>query len=205
MIERDYSVLYVDNFLEDPEKMRQSAISSGFGTWHPNKGSMGPKAFEGVNFYGDHATGVRAICKHFNKQVYPNKTFFRVTTEQTEEAVVHSDLFTGDITCLVYLSKHEGSGTEFYQHKPTGTYALPPLKQFAADPVFFNQMKNDCSHRDPAIWEKFNSVQGVYNRAVFFPSPVFHCRYPYTGFGNDIESGRMIWGCHFYLDGFDYK
>ena len=102
------------------------------------------------------------------------------------------------------MSKHDDSGTEFYRHKPTNTYSLPPLSEFYNDQPLFDQMKIDCSHRSPDVWEKINSVQGIYNRAVFFPSAVFHCRYPYTGFGHDIESGRMIWGCHFYVDGYQY-
>lgn len=204
MIGKDYKILVIDDFLANPEAMRHSAIASGFGTWRPNKGAIGPEKFDGVNFYGDHAVGVRAISKHMPKPIYPNKFFFRVTTEDTEEAVVHSDIFTGDFTCLIYLSKHDDSGTEFYRHKPTDTYSLPPLKQFYADEKNFSQMKADCSHRNPDIWEKVNYVEGKYNRAVIFPSPVFHCRYPYTGFGHGAEDGRMIWGCHFYMEGVSY-
>lgn len=204
MIEKGYPIFFVDDFLADPDKMRQSAIASGFGTWRPNKGAIGPDKFDGVNFYGDHATGVRALAKHFKGAVYPNKFFFRVTTKDTEEAVVHSDIFTGDFTCLLYMSKHEDSGTEFYRHKPTDTYSLPPLKDFYADAENFERFRKDCSHRDPEIWEKINSVEGKYNRAVFFPSAVFHCRYPYTGFGHGVEDGRMIWGCHFYVEGLGY-
>lgn len=203
-IGKDYPIFFVDDFFADPDKVRQSALSSGFGTWRPNKGDIGPDHFEGVNFYGDHSTGVREIARYFNAPVYPNKFFFRVTTENTAEAVVHSDLFTGDFTCLAHLSQHEGSATEFYRHKPTGTYSLPPLSILYGNPELLAQMKADCSHRDPEIWEKLDIVAGKYNRAIFFPSAVFHCRYPYTGFGNSIESGRMIWGCHFYLEGYDY-
>lgn len=203
-IDKDYPIYFIDDFLEDPDRMRQSAIASGFGTWHPNKGAIGPKQFEGVNFYGDHATGVRAIAKHMKGAVYPNKLFFRVTTEDTEEAVVHSDIFTGDFTCLLYMSNHEDSGTEFYRHRPTDTYSLPPLGEFYADEVLFARMKRDCSHRDPTVWEMIKCVEGRYNRAVIFPSAVFHCRYPYTGFGHGVEDGRMIWGCHFYVEGYDY-
>lgn len=204
MIEKDYPIYYVDDFLSDPDKMRQSAIASGFGTWRPNKGAIGPDHFDGVNFYGDHVTGVRALAKHFKSQIYPNKFFFRVTNKHTEEAVVHSDIFTGDFTCLIYLSRHDDSGTEFYRHKPTDTYSLPPLPKFYADPVNFERFRQDCSHRSPDIWEKINSVEGKYNRAVIFPSAVFHCRYPYTGFGEGVEDGRMIWGCHFYVEGLGY-
>lgn len=204
MIGKKYDILVIDDFLADPDEMRQSAISSGFGTWRPNKGAIGPDKFDGVNFYGNHAVGVRALAKHIRGAVYPNKFFFRVTTEDTDEAVVHSDIFTGDLTCLLYLSKQEDSGTEFYRHKPTDTYSLPPLKKFYADQAHFDQMKIDCSHRDPAVWEKVNMVEAKYNRAVIFPSPVFHCRYPYTGFGRGVEDGRMIWGCHFYVEGIEY-
>jgi hypothetical protein len=204
VIDKNYQILYVDDFLPDPDRMRQSAIASGFGTWRPNKGAIGPDKFDGVNFYGDHVTGVRALSRQFQKQIYPNKMFFRVTTKDTEEAVVHSDIFTGDLTCLLYMSNHDDSGTEFYRHRPTDTYGLPPLKDFYADKENFGRFRQDCSHRDPEIWECINSIEGRYNRAVIFPSAVFHCRYPYTGFGHGVEDGRMIWGCHFYVEGLNY-
>jgi hypothetical protein len=191
----------IDNFLPDPDAMLHSALVSGFGKWHPKKGDMGPDYFEGVNFYGDHARGVRSIVKAFGHAVYPNKMFFRVTTEKTDPAVVHSDRLTGDVTCLVYLSKHQDSGTEFYRHKPTGLYALPPLPYLVEHPELFAQLKKDCSGRDPEVWEKIGAGEAHWNRAIFFPSPIFHCRYPYTGFGKGSdEEGRIIWGCHFMLE-----
>lgn len=188
----------VDSFLPDPDAMLDSALTSGFGKWRPNKGEMGPDYFDGVNFYGDHARGVRMITAAFGQPIYPNKMFFRVTTEKTEPAVVHSDRLTGEVTCLVYLSKHQDSGTEFYRHKPTGLYALPPISYLLEHAELFTQLKKDCSGRDPEIWEKIGSAEAQWNRAIFFPSPIFHCRYPYTGFGagNDAD-GRIIWGCHF--------
>lgn len=191
----------LDSFLPDPDIMLQSCLTSGFGKWRPNKGDMGPDYFDGVNFYGDHARAVRMITAAFKQPVYPNKMFFRVTTTKTDPAVVHSDRWTGDVTCLVYLSKHEDSGTEFYRHKPTGLFALPPIEYLVANPALFDQLKKDCSGRDPDVWEKIGAVEARWNRAIFFPSPIFHCRYPYTGFGTEEADGRIIWGCHFMLEG----
>lgn len=191
-----------DTFLPDPEAMLRSCLTSGFGKWRPNKGDMGPDYFDGVNFYGDHARGVRMVARAMQQPVYPNKMFFRVTTEKTDPAVVHSDRLTGELTCLVYLSHHENSGTEFYRHKSTGLYALPPVEYLLEHEELFTQLKKDCSGRDPEVWEKIGAVEAHWNRAVIFPSPVFHCRYPYTGFGQgEDQDGRIIWGCHFMLEG----
>jgi hypothetical protein len=193
-----------DEFLPDPERMLQSALTSGFGKWRPNKGDMGPDYFDGVNFYGDHARGVRSITQAWGP-IYPNKMFFRVTTEKTDPAVVHSDRLTGDVTCLVYLTPHEDSGTEFYRHRPTGLFALPPVPWLLEHPDLFTQLKKDCSGRDPEVWEKIGAAEARWNRALFFPSPVFHCRYPYTGFGQgEDKDGRIIWGCHFMVEGSDH-
>ena len=30
-----------DQFVKDPDAVRQSAIRAGFGTWYPNKGDIG--------------------------------------------------------------------------------------------------------------------------------------------------------------------
>ena len=50
-----------DNFTSNPERVRQSALRSGFGSWKPKQGDIGATFYEGVNFWGDHATLFRAL------------------------------------------------------------------------------------------------------------------------------------------------
>ncbi len=157
----------IDDFLPDPMAVRNSVMSAGFGTWRPNKGKSGADYYAGLGFYGDHAQVIEAIYKKVGMIGYPNSMVFRVTNENTEKGVIHSDAAAGDTTCFLYLSVHpEKYGTEFY----SGDIENPGNAEL---------------------------VRGVFNRAVIFKSRQLHRRYPVNGIGTDAESGRLVWIGHF--------
>jgi hypothetical protein len=109
------AMIVLDNFLKDPLAVRNSVLAAGFGTWQPNKGESGADYYRGLGFYGDHAPIIETLYKKVGMIGYPNSMVFRVTNEDTEEGVVHSDAGAGDTTCFLYLSSHpEKYGTEFY-------------------------------------------------------------------------------------------
>jgi hypothetical protein len=185
----------------NPDRVRQSALESGFGTWRPNKGEVGSSVYDGMNFWGDHATLLRSLTKAAGKPVYPNSMFFRVTNIETEGAYVHSDREMGDHTAIVYLSKHddEGSGTGLFEHTETGMRRMPSFAELRKKPEFLEQLKAEMVAGDPEHWNMWHFVQGYYNRAFIFEAPLFHSRFPKHGYGTTPEDGRLIWGCHFCL------
>jgi hypothetical protein len=193
--------IVVENFVRDPEKVRQSALLSGFGTWKPNKGDVGSSIYEGMNFWGDHATLLRAIGQATSERIFPNSMFFRVTNEKTEGAYVHSDREAGDYTAIVYLSRHEkNSGTAFYRHRETGLTRMPSFAELARTPEFFEQLKREMVEGSAEHWQQTKFVPGVFNRALIFEAPLFHARSPKHGFGSTPEDGRMVWVAHFSLE-----
>lgn len=187
-----------DDFLVDPKTVRQSAIASGFGSWKPSKGAIGSSVYEGMNFYGDHATILETIYKKAGFVGFPNSMLFRVTNETTERAYVHSDVTAGDVTCILYLSQHaDRYGTGFYRHRETGADFMPPLDELAKYPAAFEKLKTDINDSGEHLWEEVQFVEGKFNRAVVFASHRWHRRFPEHGFGADEHSGRMIHICHF--------
>jgi len=192
-------ITIIDGFTPLVDLGRQSALESGFGTWKPNKGEVGSSNYEGMNFWGKHSIFLHALAHAMGRPVYPNSMFFRVTNETTEGAYVHSDRESGDYTCIVYLSEHGGtnSGTGFYRHRETGMTHMPPFSDLAQDPPGFERLKRQMVAGSDEHWELLDSVRGLYNRAVIFDAPRFHARHPKNGIGNDAESGRMVWVCHF--------
>jgi hypothetical protein len=187
-----------DDFLADPDTVRQSALASGFGSWKPSKGAIGSSVYEGMNFYGDHATILETVYKKAGFVGFPNSMLFRVTNEATERAYVHSDISAGDTTCILYLSQHDDKyGTGFYKHRESGSIAMPPLDVCAQFPEAFEKLKAEINESSEKIWEEIDFVQGKYNRAFVFKSHRWHRRFPHHGFGTDEQSGRMIWICHF--------
>lgn len=193
--------LVIDNFIADPDAARESALRSGFGTWRPSKGEIGSSVYEGMNFWGDHATLLKGLARAAGQPVYPNSMFFRVTNLATESAYVHSDREAGEYTAIVYLSKHEdeGSGTGFYRHRETGAVFMPSFAEMSKDPESFERLKREMVQGSADHWERIAFVPGKYNRAVIFDAPLFHARIPKNGFGESAEDGRLIWASHFNL------
>jgi hypothetical protein len=193
-------ITIIDNFTPFVDEVRASAIDSGFGTWRPNRGEVGSSVYDGMGFWGKHSILLHALTYAMGRQVYPNSMFFRVTNKDTEAAYVHSDRETGDYTCIVYLSDHEHeavSGTGFYRHRETGMTHMPSFDELRQNPEFFDRLKKEMVEGSDECWEQLDFVRGLYNRAVIFDAPRFHARCPKTGFAQTVESGRLVWACHF--------
>jgi hypothetical protein len=196
-------VIVVDDFAANIDVVRQSALASGFGTWRPNKGEVGSSIYDGMNFWGDHASMLGALMHHLGRQVVPHSMFFRVTNRDTEAAYVHSDREAGEYTCVAYLSEHpeERSGTGFYRHRESGSVAMSSFEEMAQDRAAFDRLKEQMVRGSEEDWELLRFVEGKYNRAVIFYAPLFHARSPRHGVGSTPEDGRMVWVCHFMVGG----
>jgi Family of unknown function (DUF6445) len=187
-----------DDFVADHERVRQSALRSGFGSWRPNKGDVGLDSYAGMNFWGDHSILIRGLWERLGP-VFPNDMFFRVTNPTTDKALVHSDRASGDFTALVYMSPpHEGSGTGFYRHRETGMVDMPSLEDLMKDQPFFQKLYAEMLSASDEYWEQYDFVEARPNRCVVFDAPKFHCRIPKEGFGTDDATSRMVWACHFF-------
>lgn len=186
-----------DNFVADPERIRQTALQSGFGSWKPNKGDIGAAFYEGVNFWGDHASLFRALFKNIGT-IIPSSMFFRITNPGMEHALIHSDREYGENTAIVYLSPNtnRNSGTAFYQHRETGWTDMPPLDELMKRPDFerIRQQMLDAEDKD---WKIYKFVEAKFNRCLVFDAPKIHCRIPKVGYGTTDSDSRMVWVCHF--------
>lgn len=189
----------IDNICENPDAVRESALKAGFGTWKPRTHEVGSGIYEGMGFWGDHATLLNAVHRNVGLSMYPNSMFFRVTSETTESAYVHSDREVGDVTVIVYLSRHDGSGTGFYKHRETGMDRMPSFNELKTKPEFFSKLKAQMVKGDEKDWELTQFVEGKWNRALVFSAPLFHSRMPKHGFGISPEDGRLVWACHMRL------
>lgn len=190
-----------DKFLQDPDALRQSALQAGFGTWRPNQGEVGSSKYDGMCFWGDHATPMRRLTQAVGQPIYPGSMFFRVTNKDTEAAYVHSDREAGEYTAILYLSQHpegDGSGTGFYRNRRTGKAYMNSFADMAGAPDFAI-LKEEMVDGSDKYWEQLKFIPGDYNRLLVFAAPLFHARVPKNGFGDTVEDGRMVWVCHFDL------
>lgn len=183
-------ITVIDNFCPEIERVRQSALAAGFGTWKPNQGYVGSSNYDGMNFWGDHAYMLESLCMAMNSIVYPNSMFFRYTTPHMEKAYIHSDRQAGAYTCVCYLSDHtQEYGTAFYKHS-SGLTEMPPFHELQPDLI-----EDMVKARG---FEQIEFVPGKKNRAVIFSAPLFHSRFPLDGIGETADDARMVWSCHFH-------
>lgn len=193
------SLIVKDGFCSDPESVRRSALESGFGSWRPSKGKVGSSVYDGMNFEGDHALMLLALSQGLGGiPIYPRRSFFRITTPETERAYIHSDRSSGSWTCVAYLSEHEEeSGTQFYRHRQTGLFEMPTFAEMEGREEF-DELKKDMIHGGYAEWKKTHFVCAQFNSAVIFHAPLFHSRFPLHGIGDGKpENSRMVWVSHF--------
>lgn len=190
----------IDNFAPDPEGVRQSALRAGFGTWRPNKGDIGAAFYEGVSFWGDHASLFKALYKNLGRQIIPSSMFFRLTNPGMEHALIHSDREYGQNTAIVYLSQSSQlSGTAFYRHRHSGMVDMPPLAELMKDPQFFQDIRLQMLKASDEDWERYEFVEARFNRCLVFDAPKIHCRIPKVGYGVTEEDSRLVWVAHFDL------
>jgi hypothetical protein len=180
----------IDDFCDRADEVRASAFTGGFETITPGRGTPYESSLDGMGFIGTHAPLMQGILKATGKMAVPNLMHFRLTTKETECAVVHSDKHAGNHTALVYLSIHEKKhGTAFWRHRGTGSNELTEVNS--------REALHDISKGDMSDWEMTDFVEGRYNRALIFRAPLFHSRFPIEDFGETNGNGRLIWACHF--------
>lgn len=191
------SIFIKEEFCDQIELVRQSALSSGFGVLKPASAEMGSTVYEGMGFLGRHDLMMRSLSYALgNRPVFPGAMFFRMTKPGMEQSYVHSDRMHGDWTCIVYMSQHEEeSGTAFFRHRQTGLMELPTPESMK-EAGTFEAMNQSMRNEDE--WEQLDFVRGLYNRAIIFHAPLFHARRPKEGLGDGSDAtGRMTWVCHF--------
>ena len=187
-----------DDFVADPQSVRQSALRAGFGTWRPNKGDIGAAFYDGVSFWGDHATLFRALYERLGA-IIPSSMFFRITNPTMEHALIHSDREYGENTAIVYLSPNQDvhSGTAFYSHRETGMVNMPPLSDLMLHRAFFEKIRQQMLDASDDYWTMYDFVEAKFNRCLVFDAPKIHCRIPKNGFGTHDGDSRMVWVAHF--------
>jgi hypothetical protein len=189
----------LDDFLPNVAQVRASALRSGFGTWHPNKGDIGADNYGGVNFVGDHVSPLTRLQRYLGRQIIPSSMFFRITNPSMEHALIHSDREYGENTAILYLSPMSPvkSGTGFYRHRETGMEEMPALEDLMKTPEFFHKIRQQMLDADDRDWELYQFVESRFNRCLIFNGPKIHCRIPKTGYGSTQNDSRMVWVTHF--------
>jgi hypothetical protein len=193
------SFIIIDDFLKDPEQLRQIALEAEYSELHPDamypgRNSVYPQIINGYT---------EAIAKIVDEPLTPmeykgtSNGKFRITLDgQSGGGGVHID--NCHWTAILYLNKPEDcrGGTDFFRHIPTNTEKAPIYSHELAKygikdfPELWDNLINPHTN-DTSKWEKTFSIPMKYNRLVLIRPWYWHNAG--TGFGDSVENGRLIY------------
>jgi hypothetical protein len=176
----NYSLVVVDNFYLEPDKVREFALKQNL-IEHPNyhKGKRTETSYapQGIKKEFERILGKKVTGW---ESYFPTNGCFQVC-KTGDPLVYHSD--TQKYAGIIYLTPNAppGCGTSFYRSKHTLRMKWAPNEYGI---VFPN------GHLDPTDFEMVDTVGNVYNRLVLFDAKMLHAATNY--FGDSNENCRLF-------------
>lgn len=180
------TVLVIDEFFADPDKVRQAAIS---GKWHESKRSGEESDVYRFLAMGDDYQSkeldesIRRIIGNYH-YLYGGGRFRLPSIHHDDTFHVHSD-YPADFNLIIYLSLPEDckGGTSLFREKETGAEGIfsPSFRDLPL-----------AARRDRSLWEETLHVPMVYNRAVFISGSYYHSQTLTFGNGDPVH-GRLTY------------
>lgn len=176
-------VVVVDNFLENPDELRELALQQNY----EERGSKGVRSeqFTWEEIYKpafEKLLGVKISSDDFGPHSPVNACFQWCHAETP--VVIHSDAqqFAG----ALYLTPNAPpeSGTSFYEHKVTKA-RTPSSNQEEMSITFA-----DGNLFDRTKWTEVDRIGNIYNRLTLWNGQAIHSASVY--FGKGIEKGRLF-------------
>ena len=174
------SIIVIDGFYNEPERIRNEALSMDFNITGNYPGNRTVPLPEGdVREFLERIIGTKIDEMSWNIGEYTGTYQF---VPEGSNTWVHADRHT-DWSCIVYLHPNpkENSGTSFYKHKETGSVEWDDV--FAGEVV-----ENDGDDWDK--WIRTDTVSNRFNRAVLFRGKMWHAADEY--FGTTKEDARLF-------------
>lgn len=121
--------------------------------------------------------------------------FFRCTLAgDVLPTFIHNDTAMAKKTGILYLNPERTckGGTAFWKHRESGLVAHPSDEELEAlgGPQYIEKLRADGL--DESKWEQVGLIDMAWNRLLLFDSRLWHSPYPRAGWGNSIETGRLI-------------
>lgn len=189
----DVRLLVKDNFLPDPERVRQEALTTPFGDY------IGPDSelYQHVQVRPNEEFS-EILSEAVGAKVSQSLTLFRINyAGELPTNPVHSDQCCSAFACVLYLNKPEDcrGGTAFWRNKATGWDSMPTeaaIRSKGKSPKReYSKIVGDGDNLNG--WEQTSLTDMKFNRMIIYPSRRFHSRFPIEAFGNTVENGRLIW------------
>ncbi len=189
--------MVIDDFLDNPEQLREAALAAEYPTVqgpYPGRNSAQRINLEGLNDAVSRFVGEPLVAMSHNQA---HGKFRMAQANDTGTAKVHVD--SSHWSGILYLSRPEDckGGTEFFKHKATGTerapyndreamqkFGAPSAKQWVSDIL-------DKDSNDDSKWEMTLRIPMRYNRLILLRPWLWHTAG--ESFGNCPENSRLVY------------
>ncbi|HST92341.1 MAG TPA: DUF6445 family protein [Brevundimonas sp.] len=191
------SFIMVDDFVGNPDELRQRALGLDYGGSgekqnYPGVTSSQPIRIDGLEEYVSRLLGVEVVGAPGTLHGHCRLTLGR----DRGQSGVHVDpaFYSG----ILYLSRPQDvrGGTDFYRHRRTGLESVPSKAEGLLTSGFadVNHLIEDVVNRDtlkPSAWQRTFTSPMRYNRLALFSPWMFHNSS--AGFGETAETGRLVY------------
>lgn len=177
----------IDGFFEDVDEVRKIALMQEYSNTTSDYPGVRSRKINEIS-----GTLFEAILTKFLSPFYEGEgmdisasMYFQLIDKEFDSGVVHRDSFSV-ATGIIYLNPNEVSGTSLYEKK---NILVDPI----ADKRYFsfrnNRKDKETKNKINDHYDEVVSISGLYNRAVFFDSHLYHGAQYYHG--QTIEDSRL--------------
>lgn len=193
------SVIVVDDFLGDPQALRDAALKQNY----PKPET--PQFYPGLDSqYPQHINGYdQKIVELIGEPVIPVPTsshsHFRLALDGDKGSEgVHIDNVHWTAILYLTLPEHCQGGTHLFRHIETNTDHAPYNSAELADLGFSSQQQFldeviNKNTNDRSKWEELMTIPMRFNRLVIIKPQQYHDAG--ISFGDSAENGRLIYVC----------
>jgi hypothetical protein len=168
-------LLVIDNFYENPDIVRNYALSQDFSVKGNYPGARtNPYLPDDVKSCIEYWMAFAGPVTHwFEDQGYTGAFQLATAQDRTWIHADHHNMWAG--VCYLTPDAPYTGGTAFYRHKETGE---------------FRRSNKDHEGYDYTKWDQFDRVGNKYNRLIIYRGDLYHASLDY--FGNSNETGRLF-------------
>lgn len=178
----------VDDFLDDPLKVRESVIGQGFEDLE-HEGVI----YKNVNPHYKPPEIHEKLEQLYGRPVQINLQVFRCDAFGSKlHNLVHSDNTCSSLAAVLYLNlpKDCEGGTAFWEHIPSGLDQQPTQEQLDE---MGRTIEDFCEDRNKELkWKLLQVAPMRFNRLITYPTVKFHSRWPWHAFGQSYQDARLI-------------
>jgi hypothetical protein len=191
------AIFVIDDFLRDPNLMRRLGLQAEYPEppetpWYPGRNSRRQYPIAALDESIGYITGGEVT------PLVPSvHTKFRLCLEgEVGKGGVHIDNCHWTGVYYLTLDEHAQGGTDFFRHRPSGTFRAPvyPEDWQAWEFDTVAKLWSDVIHphtNEAGKWERVRHVPMKFNRLVLFRPWLWHNAG--AGFGDSAENGRLIY------------